>query len=666
MRHIRHVPSLQPRMADETIRPAAPPLTIRLLGDTTIACGEAARALPKSRKTRALLTFLALEAGPHRRERLCDLLWDSAADPRAALRWSLAKLRPVLETPRGQALRTDAGLIGLDPSLVTVDVLQVSAPLQQPLEVLPDAQLGSIETALAAGLPHDLDLAGSDRFQLWIEGQREVMRSLHRRVLDEQAARACQGDEALARARKRAAHDPLDTAANAHLLARSAEVDGHRHARTAFDAMRARYRAEGVSDHGLVAAWRRLGDDSPLVLPDKPSVAVLGFSDLGGHEGGPVLAEGLAADLTAMLGRLRGLFVTARASSSRFAAGSNDLARAGRLLGVRYLVHGTTQRLDKRVRITVTLADALASAVLWTERFDRPLDDLFSVQDDVSAAIASAIEPEIERAEAERSRLKPPEDLSAWECYHRAMWHCFRFTAPHTEQAHRLLQRALKLEGGFARAHAGLSFVHYSRAFLDAVRQPEAEVEQALEHGRLSVELDPRDAIGHWTVGRALFLAREHDTALQAIDRSLLANPNFAQGHYALGFIRAHVGAGLQALPELAAAERLSPYDPLLFAMESSRAISLAIGGHYDDAAQWSVRATREPNAHFHIHAIAAACLSLAGREAESRGFAQRACTDHPGYSVRVFERSFPHKHPEHRDVMASALRVAGIPESAG
>ena len=310
-------------MEDQKPSADAPPLTIRLLGDVSITCGEAPRALPKSRKTRALLAYLAVEAGPHRRDKLCELLWQSAADPRAALRWSLAKLRPLLEAPTGQALQADAGSIGLDRQLIAVDVLQARALLEQAPEGLSDAQLGSIETALAAGFPHDLDLAASDRYQLWIEGEREVARSLHRRVLDEQAARASQGDEALARARKRAAHDPLDTVANAHLLARSAEVDGHRHARTAFDAMRARYRAEGVSDHALVAAWRRLDDDSPLVLPDKPSVAVLGFADLGVHESGPVLAEGLAADLTAMLGRLRGLFVTARASirAMRWATG---------------------------------------------------------------------------------------------------------------------------------------------------------------------------------------------------------------------------------------------------------------------------------------------------------------------------------------------------------
>ena len=118
-----------------------------------------------------------------------------------------------------------------------------------------------------------------------------------------------------------------------------------------------------------------------------------------------------------------------------------------------------------------------------------------------------------------------------------------------------------------------------------------------------------------------------------------------------------------QALPELAAAERLSPFDPLLFAVEGTRAISLAIEGQYDEAAAWSVRATAEPNAHFHIHAIAGACLALAGRADEAKAFAQRAMCDHPGYSIRVFERSFPHKLAPHRALMAQALRSAGVPD---
>lgn len=639
----------------------APLLFLRLLGDTALLCGGVARALPKSRKTRALLAYLAIEARPMGREALCEMYWSSAADPRAALRWSLTQLRPFLATPLGQALKTDEHSIALDPALLAVDVWEAKALLKPDAIDVTDARLLALEEALACGYGADLELMASHRYGLWLEGERETLRRMHRRVLDELCARASSPEVALATARKRAALDPLDTVVNARLLERSVAVDGKDRARAALDGMRERYRTEGLSDHALVASWRSLEPAAALELPDKPSVAVLGFTDLGGHEDGAVLAEGLSADLTHMLGRFHGLFVSARASSARFAGGAKELSTAGRLLGVRYLVHGTTQRLSRRVRVTATLVDAQRNAVVWSEHFDRTIADLFSVQDDVSKAIASAIEPEIARAEAVRAGLKAPEDLSAWECYHRAMWHCYHFTAQHTEQAYQLLQRALMLEKDFSRAHAGLSFAHYSRAFLNATPSPEQALALALEHGRISVDLDERDAMGHWTLGRARFLAREHDQALQSVRRSLAINPSFSQGHYALGFIEAHSGMQQAAMSDLAAAERLSPLDPLLFAVEGSRAISFAIEGRFDEAAAWGVRASSEPNAHFHIQAIAGACLSMAGRQAEARAFAQRACSAHPGYSVDTFERSFPQKFAPHQHLMAQALRSAGV-----
>lgn len=130
-----------------------------------------------------------------------------------------------------------------------------------------------------------------------------------------------------------------------------------------------------------------------------------------------------------------------------------------------------------------------------------------------------------------------------------------------------------------------------------------------------------------------------------------------------MGFIRVHAGEHLQALPDLAAAERLSPFGPLLFAVEGSRAISMAIEGRYGVAADWSVQATGEPNAHFHMLAMAGACLALAGRLDEARILAQRACRSHPGYSILTFERSFPHKLAVHRDLLAQAPRSAGVPD---
>jgi tetratricopeptide (TPR) repeat protein len=293
------------------------------------------------------------------------------------------------------------------------------------------------------------------------------------------------------------------------------------------------------------------------------------------------------------------------------------------------------------------------------------LDDIFQVQDDITNAVIAAIEPAIERAEMQRALLKPPESLSAWEYFHRGLWHCFRFTAGDNEIAHQLFLHALSLDPHFSRAFAGISFTHYSRAFLNAVPDVDEEIVRALEAGTRSVGFDGRDAMGHWALGRALYLSREHDEALAAIDRALVLNPSYAQGHYAKGFIGIHAGLDHASVPSLDMAQRLSPFDPLLFAMKSSRGISLANQGKYDEAAAWAIRATHEPNAHFHIYAIAAACLELAGRPADARNNARWVIERQPRYSVEVFRRSFPHKDEAAREPMLAALARAGIPRGA-
>src|SRR5690606_1570104 len=335
---------------------------------------------------------------------------------------------------------------------------------------------------------------------------------------------------------------------------------------------------------------------------------------------------------------------------------------SGTKLVARYLNSGSTQRDNKRVRTTITLTDTAGQSELWSEHFDRPLNDLFQVQDDITNAVIAAIEPAIERAEMHRALLKPPENLTAWECFHRGLWHCFRFTAKDNEIAHRLFVEAVTLDPHCSRAFAGLSFTPYSRAFLNTVQDVDREIREALDAASHSVDFDGRDSMGHWALGRALFLSRQHDRALSAIDRALLVNPNYAQGHYARGFVGIHAGLDDASLPSLEMAQRLSPFDPLLFAMKSSRAISRANRARIEEAASWAIAATQEPNAHFHIYAVAAACLEMAGRSADARNNAGWVLERQPGYTVDVFRRSFPHKEESAREAFLAALGRAGVP----
>lgn len=666
-------------------------LRIQTLGDFCVLGEGSARELPRSRKTRGLLLYLALEDRRHRREDLCGLLFELPNDPRAALRWSLSKLRPLFGGHAEEVLVADRETVAINRDEIRVDLAEIRASVATGLNDLSNESSLDFETRLTAGLPSGLEDVGSVEFRLWLNAEQEALRELHGRVLDELVTRdSLAYTERLRLSGKRIALDPFDDEANLTYVRMILEHDGLTAARRIFDRANDRYREERRAAGGLVEGWMRLArtagsahvepPTAPSIeilandgmnaeapsefqaLPDKPSLAVLDFKDLGSHAEGAVLANGLAADLNTRLAQLSNLFVIARASSTRIAAQGLSPRNVSRKLGVRYLVSGSTQRQDKRVRVTVTLLDATDESEIWSEHFDRPLDDLFEIQDDITNAVVATIEPAIERAEMQRALLKPPESLNAWEFYHRGLWHCFRFTAADSEQAHDYFARALERDPNFSRAHAGRSFAHYSRAFLNSVPDVSREIEKSLEAAGQSVGLDGRDSMGHWALGRSLFLSRRHDEALASIDQALSINPNYAQGHYAKGFIGIHAGLEDPSLHDLDRAERLSPFDPLLFAMKSSRGVSLALQGNYEKAAPWAIGATHQPNAHFHIHAIAAAILELAGRSDDAKSNAEWVLRREPNYTVEVYQRSFPHKDEGHREAMLGALARAGIP----
>jgi TolB-like protein/Flp pilus assembly protein TadD len=657
------------------------PIKIRLAGGLRVLVEGKPAALPQSRKTRALLTFLALENRPVERAELCELLWENTDDPRAALRWSLSRLRAITGGSEKPWLKAGTDSIGIDSRLVDVDIHGVSGLLDTGIAHLDRDELLLLEKSFApAGLGKLVDVGGVS-FNLWLETARTTIAQLHLRLIRQLLLRTdLESEQRLYLGSRCVGQNPLNDAANLVYLQELSAQQGTGNARKVFQRVLHTYRQNGQSESALVAGWQGLAGKSRAVsasereaclfgeggywpaLPEKPSVAVLDFTCFGNHEGGDVLARGLTTDLNSRLARLPYFFVISRASSTRFSADSCSPQEIGRRLGVRYLLSGSTQRGDRRVRVTVNLLDASNGKEVWSEHYDRELDDLFSVQDEITGAVIAAMESAIELEEARRSLMKQPENLNAWEYFHRGLWHSLHFQPAENETANHLFSRAIELDPYFSRAHAGLSFTHFSRAFLNSADNVNDEIARAAVAGQASVDLDPRDSMGHWSVGRALFLSRQHDQALASIDQSLSINPNYAQGHYARGFIGIHAGQDEVALPFLDSAQRLSPFDPLLFAMKSSRGISLAHQGRFEEAAAWALRATHEPNAHFHTYAVAAGCLELAGRRDEAREKAGWVMSRRPDFSLDVFRRSFPHKDESRRRHFINALSRAGIP----
>jgi TolB-like protein len=380
-------------------------------------------------------------------------------------------------------------------------------------------------------------------------------------------------------------------------------------------------------------------------LPRQPSVAVLPFVALGDEPQQQILADGLTLDLITRLSRMRWLFVIDRGTAfamRRWPAGARDI---GRVLGVRYIARGSARFFGKRLRVSAALTEASGPAEIWADQFDYSMDDVFAVQDQVSQAIARAVGSEIEYAEQRRALQIPWERLDAWTAYHRGCWHMYRFTRQDYEEAERFFSLAARLEPNAPRAFAGLSFVHWQRAFLEISADREGEIRKATELAQHSLSLDLRDPQAHWALGRSFLIQGDSRQATEALEHCVALGPSFALGHYSLGYAFVSDGQNARGVASTESAERLSPFDPMRFAFWGARACALALLGKGEEAGDVAAKAARQPNAHHHLVALAAWCLASAGRDAEARDCIARVRRARPDYTIGDYFRAFPIRH---------------------
>jgi tetratricopeptide (TPR) repeat protein len=217
----------------------------------------------------------------------------------------------------------------------------------------------------------------------------------------------------------------------------------------------------------------------------------------------------------------------------------------------------------------------------------------------------------------------------------------YRFNSADNHQAETFFRAAIERDPVFARAHAGLSFTHFQNAFLDLTPDRARQIDLAFETAAQSLAADGHDPAAHWAMGRALWLSGSQDESLAELARSTDLSPNFALGHYTIGFVQAQMGDPRIAIEATNHSRELSPFDPLQFAMLATRAIAHVRLQERDEAADWATKATARPNAHAHILAIAAECLALAERKDEARRYVGRIRERLPAYSVEDFLRAF-------------------------
>ena len=299
-----------------------------------------------------------------------------------------------------------------------------------------------------------------------------------------------------------------------------------------------------------------------LPLPDKPSIAVLPFTNMSGDPEQEYFADGIVEDIITVLSSLRWLFVIARNSSFTYKGRSVDIKQVGRELGVRYVLEGSVRRSVNRVRITAQLIDALTGGHHWAERYDRDLVDIFALQDEITASVAGAIEPHLIAAEGVRSVGRSAEDLGAWEMVAQASAHFWRVTRAENEAAVAVLARAAQRYTEYAPAHSLLAFC-LSFAVHMGWRDREEALRNSRSHSALALQLDPTDSWAHLALGYEAMVEKRFETSISAFQRAIELNPSSAQAHSHLGRAFAMMGRDKEAIAEAEQAIRLSPRDPL-------------------------------------------------------------------------------------------------------
>ena len=404
-----------------------------------------------------------------------------------------------------------------------------------------------------------------------------------------------------------------------------------------------------------------IGAVQPADEINRPSIAVLPFRNIGVVGAYAAIADALPHDLITELARLRWLFVTARGSSFRLRGSDTDMREIGRLLGVRYCLSGTVEIAGASLAVTVELSDTRDCGVVWAERFAGAVDDVHQIREDIRSQILAALEIQIPLHEATLARLTVTENLDAWSAYHLGLQHMYRFNRKDNAAATALFQRAVTQDPGFARAHAGLSFIHFQMAFMHYADDRAGEIALARRFAVRGLELDPMDPFVNFTMGRTFWLEGDLEGSLAWLERATSISPSYAQGLYARAWTESLAGRGVEGRRHVDFAMRLSPIDPLYYAMLATRAFTHTVMGEYAEAAEWAERAARSPGAHVLIAMIAVAVQALAGDEICAASWAANVRSRNPALTRSDFFRSFPMKSEVARNSVSNALMRFGF-----
>jgi TolB-like protein len=633
--------------------------SLRLLGGLGLRSADGRELALSTRKDRLLLAYLTLNTGrPLARDRLAGLLWGDRGETQArdSLRQSLAAIRQAFRQVDLDPVTSDRDTVSFDPNGIEIDVIAFEH-LASETSTRPQAA-GLYRGALLEGID-----GVTQEFDTWLVPERQRLASIAVRLVEQIAQSPAPGEAAMCLARQLLAHDPLCEPVYRALMRLHAAGGERAAALKLYAACRDTLKKEldTTPDLQTETLYRDVLTERPAQsgagepvkqATDRPSIAVLPFSNLSRDADLDHLCEGLAEDIITGLGRFHLLFVIDRYSSSMIAKQETDIAEIGKRLGVAHLVQGSLQRQGDRVRITVRLLDAAPRAQVWGEAYDHPIADLANIPDTITGALVSTLHGRVESALLEQGRRKPK--MAAYDCVLRGIKHLRGYAPGDNERAIELFQQAMDLDPDYALARA-------YRGFADVVAfgyedTPPELLRRAQEMATEAVRMDEHDGRCCWLLGLIHFYSGNLREEEQHYRRALALNPNDANALATLGAALAGLGRHQEGIDHVRTAMRLNPYHPEwywttlgnIFYTAHRYEDSLEAYGHKSNRSYW-------------VMSRFAACYAQLGRMEEAKAAAAEVIRLKRGFVISELRRaSWGGVDTEH---LRDGMRKAGLPE---
>ena len=414
---------------------------------------------------------------------------------------------------------------------------------------------------------------------------------------------------------------------------------------------------------GQAAVAMSAETDGPLPLLDKPTIAVLPFDNMSGDPDQDYFADGMAEDIITALSKFRSFFVIARNSSFAFKGRVTDVTQVSKELSAKYVVEGSVRKSANRLRITAQLIEAESGKHIWAERYDRSLDDVFDIQDEITERVVGIIAPEISAVERKAAARKHPENLDAWGLLQRGLNFMWRWDRDGFQAAIEMFRRALAGDPSLSQAHSYLAFALIHMRYLGYEADGADSLGEAARRAREALSLDDTDSLAHAILARVLSHELRYDDSIIEAQRAVELNPNhaFAYQSLALMYVWANrIGEGLESVDQ---AIHLSPNDPFLAHMLATKGLILDETGSLAEAVDVMKAACRLPHQDYRPWLFLAAYAAESGELDLAYDAAARVRELRPGFTAAMFRQYWPHMHPAVHDSLAQKYVKAGLPE---